>query len=130
VVLHPSSWFFFIIDSATQLLHTFNSYTHPSFSKKNLFWEVHVAVKFRREKECLWPEIRVSEKLLLICHHHTPLGVCMYAFLCLCVQVGNYIHYMSMFVTGFAVGFSAEQTLAVVPAIAITGSFHGILFCH
>jgi len=38
-----------------------------------------------------------------------------------------------MFVTGFAVGFSAEWTLAlvtlaVVPAIAITGSFHAALF--
>ncbi|CAM6016900.1 unnamed protein product [Sphagnum balticum] len=48
-------------------------------------------------------------------------------------KVGNYIHYMSMFVTGFAVGFSAERTLAlvtlaVVPAIAITGSFHAALF--
>ncbi|KAH8939499.1 hypothetical protein BDL97_15G039900 [Sphagnum fallax] len=48
-------------------------------------------------------------------------------------KVGNYIHYMSMFVTGFAVGFSAEWklvlvTLAVVPAIAITGSFHAALF--
>jgi ATP-binding cassette subfamily B (MDR/TAP) protein 1 len=57
----------------------------------------------------------------------------MYASLCLYVQVGNYIHYMSMFVTGFAVGFSAEWklvlvTLAVVPAIAITGSFHAALF--
>jgi ATP-binding cassette subfamily B (MDR/TAP) protein 1 len=57
----------------------------------------------------------------------------MYASLCLCVQVGNYIHYMSMFVTGFAVGFSAAWrlalvTLAVVPAIAITGSFHAALF--
>ncbi|CAK9865312.1 unnamed protein product [Sphagnum jensenii] len=27
--------------------------------------------------------------------------------------VGNYIHYMSMFVTGFAVGFSAEWRLAL-----------------
>jgi hypothetical protein len=54
VVLQPSSGFFLFIDSATQLLlHTFNIYTHPSFSKKNLFCEVHAAVKFRKEKECL-----------------------------------------------------------------------------
>jgi hypothetical protein len=51
LVLHPSSWFFLFIDSATQLLlHTFNSYTHTSFSKKNLFWEVHAAVKLGEGK--------------------------------------------------------------------------------
>jgi hypothetical protein len=89
---------------------------------------MHAVVKFRREKECLWQEIRVSEKLLLI----TSRG--MYVSISLSrVQVGNYIHYMSMFMTGFAVGFSAERTLAlvtlaVVPAIGITGSFHAALF--
>jgi ATP-binding cassette subfamily B (MDR/TAP) protein 1 len=45
------------------------------------------------------------------------------------VQVGNFIHYMSTFVTGFIVGFTelwqiALVTLAIVPLIAISGGFY------
>ncbi len=47
--------------------------------------------KVRREKECLWQEIRVSEKLLLICHHHTPLGG-MYVCISLSLCAGGELH--------------------------------------
>lgn len=45
------------------------------------------------------------------------------------VQLGNFIHYLATFVTGFAVGFSAVWqlalvTLAVVPLIAVIGAIH------
>ncbi|XP_020522023.1 ABC transporter B family member 1 isoform X2 [Amborella trichopoda] len=45
------------------------------------------------------------------------------------VQLGNFIHYMATFVTGFIVGFTAVWqlalvTLAVVPLIAIIGGIH------
>lgn len=42
------------------------------------------------------------------------------------VQMGNFIHYMSTFISGFIIGFTmvwklALVTLAVVPAIALAG---------
>lgn len=53
-------------------------------------------------------------------------------FLCVCVcvwQLGNFIHYLATFVSGFVVGFTAVWqlalvTLAVVPVIAIIGAIH------
>jgi ATP-binding cassette, subfamily B (MDR/TAP), member 1 len=48
----------------------------------------------------------------------------------LCVlQLGNFIHYMATFVSGFVVGFTAVWqlalvTLAVVPMIAVIGGIH------
>ncbi|KAH9734967.1 ABC transporter B family member 1 [Citrus sinensis] len=44
-------------------------------------------------------------------------------------KLGNFIHYLATFVTGFAVGFSAVWqlalvTLAVVPLIAVIGAIH------
>lgn len=47
----------------------------------------------------------------------------------LCVQLGNFIHYMATFVSGFVVGFTAVWqlglvTLAVVPLIAVIGGIH------
>lgn len=43
--------------------------------------------------------------------------------------MGNFIHYIVTFITGFAIGFSslwklALVTLAVVPAIAIAGGMY------
>jgi ATP-binding cassette subfamily B (MDR/TAP) protein 1 len=45
------------------------------------------------------------------------------------VQLGNFIHYMATFVSGFVVGFTAVWqlalvTLAVVPLIAVIGAIH------
>jgi len=45
------------------------------------------------------------------------------------VQLGNFIHYMATFVSGFVVGFTAVWqlalvTLAVVPMIAVIGGIH------
>lgn len=45
------------------------------------------------------------------------------------VQMGNFIHFLTTFVAGFAIGFSslwklALVTLAVVPAIAMAGGFY------
>jgi len=45
------------------------------------------------------------------------------------VQLGNFIHYMATFVSGFVVGFTAVWqlalvTLAVVPIIAVIGGIH------
>lgn len=48
----------------------------------------------------------------------------------MCVwQLGNFIHYMATFVSGFVVGFTAVWqlalvTLAVVPLIAVIGGIH------
>lgn len=44
-------------------------------------------------------------------------------------QLGNFIHYIATFVTGFVVGFTAVWqlalvTLAVVPLIALIGGIH------
>lgn len=46
-----------------------------------------------------------------------------------CLQLGNFVHYMATFVSGFAVGFTAVWqlalvTLAVVPMIAVIGGIH------
>ncbi|XP_023760358.3 ABC transporter B family member 1-like [Lactuca sativa] len=46
-------------------------------------------------------------------------------------KLGNFIHYMATFVSGFVVGFTAVWqlalvTLAVVPLIAIIGAIHTI----
>ena len=51
--------------------------------------------------------------------------------LLLFVQLGNFIHYMATFVSGFVVGFTAVWqlalvTLAVVPLIAVIGAIHQI----
>lgn len=45
------------------------------------------------------------------------------------MQLGNFIHYMATFVSGFVVGFTAVWqlalvTLAVVPIIAVIGGIH------
>lgn len=45
------------------------------------------------------------------------------------LQLGNFIHYMATFVSGFVVGFTAVWqlalvTLAVVPLIAVIGGIH------
>lgn len=45
------------------------------------------------------------------------------------LQLGNFIHYMAAFVSGFVVGFTAVWqlafvTLAVVPLIAVIGGIH------
>lgn len=45
------------------------------------------------------------------------------------LQLGNFIHYMATFVSGFIVGFTAVWqlalvTLAVVPLIAVIGGIH------
>lgn len=45
------------------------------------------------------------------------------------LQLGNFIHYMATFVSGFVVGFTAVWqlalvTLAVVPLIAVIGVIH------
>lgn len=45
------------------------------------------------------------------------------------VQLGNFIHYMATFASGFIVGFTAVWqlalvTLAVVPVIAVIGGVH------
>ena len=45
------------------------------------------------------------------------------------MQLGNFIHYMATFVSGFVVGFTAVWqlalvTLAVVPLIAVIGAIH------
>lgn len=45
------------------------------------------------------------------------------------MQLGNFIHYMATFVSGFVVGFTAVWqlalvTLAVVPMIAVIGGIH------
>lgn len=45
------------------------------------------------------------------------------------MQLGNFIHYMATFVSGFVVGFTAVWqlalvTLAVVPMIAVIGAIH------
>lgn len=47
------------------------------------------------------------------------------------MQLGNFVHYMATFVSGFAVGFTAVWqlalvTLAVVPMIAVIGGIHTI----
>lgn len=47
------------------------------------------------------------------------------------MQLGNFIHYMATFVSGFVVGFTAVWqlalvTLAVVPLIAVIGAIHTI----
>lgn len=49
--------------------------------------------------------------------------------MCVFVQLGNFIHYMATFVSGFVVGFTAVWqlalvTLAVVPLIAVIGGIH------
>lgn len=46
-----------------------------------------------------------------------------------CLQLGNFIHYMGTFASGFIVGFTAVWqlalvTLAVVPLIAVIGGIH------
>lgn len=50
-------------------------------------------------------------------------------FLSFALQLGNFIHYMATFVSGFVVGFTAVWqlalvTLAVVPLIALIGVIH------
>ena len=50
-------------------------------------------------------------------------------FFMVLVQLGNFIHYMATFVSGFVVGFTAVWqlalvTLAVVPMIAVIGGIH------
>ena len=50
----------------------------------------------------------------------------------LCLQAGNYIHYMARFIAGFAVGFSSVWqltlvTLAVVPLIALAGGSYAVV---
>jgi len=52
-----------------------------------------------------------------------------FIFLMVLVQLGNFIHYMATFVSGFVVGFTAVWqlalvTLAVVPMIAVIGGIH------
>lgn len=52
-----------------------------------------------------------------------------FLFFMLFVQLGNFIHYMATFVSGFVVGFTAVWqlalvTLAVVPLIAVIGAIH------
>ena len=47
----------------------------------------------------------------------------------LLVQLGNFVHYMATFVSGFVVGFTAVWqlalvTLEVVPLIAVIGCIH------
>lgn len=47
------------------------------------------------------------------------------------LQLGNFIHYMATFVSGFVVGFTAVWqlalvTLGVVPLIAVIGAIHTI----
>lgn len=48
---------------------------------------------------------------------------------CFFGQLGNFLHYMATFVSGFVVGFTAAWqlalvTLAVVPLIAVIGGIH------
>ena len=47
------------------------------------------------------------------------------------IQLGNFIHYMATFVSGFVVGFTAVWqlalvTLAVVPLIAVIGGIYTV----
>ena len=57
------------------------------------------------------------------------MGIDCFFFFLLIEQLGNFIHYMGTFVSGFIIGFTAVWqlalvTLAVVPLIAVIGGIH------
>lgn len=63
----------------------------------------------------------------LLVTHQFHLLIFLFRFLVL--QLGNFLHYMGTFVSGFVVGFTAVWqlalvTLAVVPLIAVIGGIH------